>query len=311
MNASGTARPIRAAAAVPLSAIAAVGAMIAIDSAIASQKRSSRRRPLGGRVARSSGAGVSRSLRCSPRCREDRFGQERADGPVGRVDDLVDAQVGGHRGDRVRLLPRAPVALHDMRDQRPGRFLGGRQQVRADAGADVVARLLGCSPAARPGRGTAGRRCASPCARSAGRRCPSPPPPRCRTPRRRPSRRACRPRRTAPPRRRPGGTACPGAQVLDVHVPAPLRRGGTTGARRGSAGATPIVPGNGAKGRVTPRRTRPAWPPRRCSRCSATARGTRRASSPKPGMIAVHPQSWGRSSRISTASTSPGSAPLT
>ena len=46
MNASGTARPIRPAGAVPLSAIAAVGAMIAIDSAIASQNLSSRRRPL-------------------------------------------------------------------------------------------------------------------------------------------------------------------------------------------------------------------------------------------------------------------------
>jgi hypothetical protein len=45
MKASGTARPISAAGAVPLSAIAAVGAMIAIDSAIASQKRSSRRSP--------------------------------------------------------------------------------------------------------------------------------------------------------------------------------------------------------------------------------------------------------------------------
>ena len=45
MNASGTARPIRLAGAVPLSAIAAVGAMIAIDSAIASQNFSSRRSP--------------------------------------------------------------------------------------------------------------------------------------------------------------------------------------------------------------------------------------------------------------------------
>src|SRR5262249_18652800 len=45
MNASGTARPISPAGATPLSAIAAVGAMIAIDSAIASQKCSSRRSP--------------------------------------------------------------------------------------------------------------------------------------------------------------------------------------------------------------------------------------------------------------------------
>jgi hypothetical protein len=45
MNASGTARPMSCAGTVPLSAIAAVGAMIAIDSAIASQNRSSRRSP--------------------------------------------------------------------------------------------------------------------------------------------------------------------------------------------------------------------------------------------------------------------------
>jgi hypothetical protein len=45
MNASGTARPISAAGAVPFSAIAAVGAMIAIDSAIVSQNFNSRRSP--------------------------------------------------------------------------------------------------------------------------------------------------------------------------------------------------------------------------------------------------------------------------
>ena len=45
MKASGTARPMSDAGAVPLSAIAAVGAMIPIEIAIASQKRSSRRRP--------------------------------------------------------------------------------------------------------------------------------------------------------------------------------------------------------------------------------------------------------------------------
>ena len=45
MNASGTARPISPAGATPFSAIAAVGAMIPIDSAIASQNFSSRRNP--------------------------------------------------------------------------------------------------------------------------------------------------------------------------------------------------------------------------------------------------------------------------
>jgi hypothetical protein len=45
MNASGTACPISPAGVTPFSAIAAVGAMIAIDSAIASQKCSSRRSP--------------------------------------------------------------------------------------------------------------------------------------------------------------------------------------------------------------------------------------------------------------------------
>jgi hypothetical protein len=44
-NASGTARPTRLAGSVPLRAMAAPGAMIPIESAIASQKRSSRRRP--------------------------------------------------------------------------------------------------------------------------------------------------------------------------------------------------------------------------------------------------------------------------
>ena len=48
MNASGTARPISPAGATPFSAMAAVGAMIPIDSAIASQKRSSRRSPVRG-----------------------------------------------------------------------------------------------------------------------------------------------------------------------------------------------------------------------------------------------------------------------
>ena len=44
-NTRGTARPTRPAVAVPLRAIAAPGAMIAMDNAIASQKRSSRRSP--------------------------------------------------------------------------------------------------------------------------------------------------------------------------------------------------------------------------------------------------------------------------
>src|SRR5690242_16691200 len=48
MNASGTARPISPAGAVPLSAIAAVGAMIAIEIAIVSQNFSSRRSPADG-----------------------------------------------------------------------------------------------------------------------------------------------------------------------------------------------------------------------------------------------------------------------
>ena len=47
MKASGTAWPTSCAGTVPLSAMAAVGAMMPIDSAIASQKRSSRRRPRG------------------------------------------------------------------------------------------------------------------------------------------------------------------------------------------------------------------------------------------------------------------------
>ena len=45
MKSSGTARPTFAATPTPFSAIAAVGAMMPIESAIVSQKRSSRRSP--------------------------------------------------------------------------------------------------------------------------------------------------------------------------------------------------------------------------------------------------------------------------
>src|SRR3954452_5942709 len=88
MNASGTARPIRPAGPTPLSAMAAVGAMIAIDSATASQMRSSRRSP--GPCAPDSAGPVPAVLAKGVLLGgEDGFGQEGADHPVGHVDDLV------------------------------------------------------------------------------------------------------------------------------------------------------------------------------------------------------------------------------
>src|SRR5215467_5996370 len=99
-KARGTARPTSPAGATPLSAIAAVGAMIPTEIAIASQKRSSRRRwP---RDASSSTRTVSVAI--SPSLLEDRLGHEAAHHPVRGVDDLVDAEVARDARERVRLL---------------------------------------------------------------------------------------------------------------------------------------------------------------------------------------------------------------
>ena len=91
----------------------------------------------------------------------------------------------------------------------------------------------------------------------------------------------------------------------------PQLDGGTIECCPGSGRATPIVPGKGSNGSVTPS----ANPTRRALASTAEMRshgsGNSSASSPKPGMIAVQPQSPGRSSRISTASTSPGFASFT
>src|SRR3954449_10145588 len=96
MNASGTARPMSPAGATPLSAIAAVGAMMAIDSAMASQMRSSRRRP--GPCAAPESVPASTAMGPSLVV-EDRFRQEGADDPVRDVHHLVDAQVHRDGGD--------------------------------------------------------------------------------------------------------------------------------------------------------------------------------------------------------------------
>src|SRR5690242_14105083 len=106
-KASGTARPISPAGATPLSAIAAVGAMIPIDSATASQKRSSRRSVP---CARWSAAAVA-SVAIRTSFREDLIGDEAAHDPAGRVDDLVDTQVARHARHGVGLLPVEAVAL--------------------------------------------------------------------------------------------------------------------------------------------------------------------------------------------------------
>ena len=71
----------------------------------------------------------------------------------------------------------------------------------------------------------------------------------------------------------------------------PHRVGGTTECRPGSAGATPMVPGKGANGSVTPSANRTE--PRRASTCEIRSHGSGNASArrPNPGMIAVQPQS--------------------
>ncbi len=102
----------------------------------------------------------------------------------------------------------------------------------------------------------------------------------------------------------------PARRCLMSRLP-PQVDGGTIECSPGSGSATPIVPGNGSNGSVIPsaKRTRRVS----ASTCEMRSHGSGYSSarSPNPGMIAVQPQSPGRSSRISTASTSPGFAPFT
>ena len=91
----------------------------------------------------------------------------------------------------------------------------------------------------------------------------------------------------------------------------PKRDGGTIECSPGSGIATPSVPGKGRCGSVTisPKRTFPAAAS--TSEIRSHGSGNSSARRPKPGMIAVQPQSLASKARSSTSSTSPGSAPLT
>src|SRR5262245_1713792 len=138
-NASATARPTRPAGATPLSAIAAVGAMIPIEIAIASQKRSSRRR-----CPRDTSSIATASLAISASLFEDRLRNEASDDPVGGVDHLVDPKVARDTGERVCLLPVEAVALAEPHDRRADRVPRRLHQIRADTGANVIVGLHVC-----------------------------------------------------------------------------------------------------------------------------------------------------------------------
>ncbi len=71
------------------------------------------------------------------------------------------------------------------------------------------------------------------------------------------------------------------------------------------------MPGKGSNGSVMPSAKPTRRVPGSTDEMRSHGSGNSSASSPNPGMIAVQPQSPGRSSRISTASTSPGLAPFT
>ena len=84
----------------------------------------------------------------------------------------------------------------------------------------------------------------------------------------------------------------PGCRCLMSMLP-PQRRGGTIEWLPGSAGASPIVPGNGANGSVmsSANRTRPADASTSEIRSHGAVNSS--ASRPKPGMIAVQPHAVG------------------
>jgi hypothetical protein len=76
-----------------------------------------------------------------------------------------------------------------------------------------------------------------------------------------------------------------------------------------SSGATPSSPQNGASGIWTPGRNSARPPDSRVMRSAGSVKSS--ASRPKPGMLAVQPQSAGWKSSSSISRVSPGSAPST
>ena len=74
-------------------------------------------------------------------------------------------------------------------------------------------------------------------------------------------------------------------------------------------GATPSSPQNGASGMRMPGSSSPCRPSRRVMRSACSSKSS--VSRPKPGKLAVQPQSPGWKSSSSISSVSPGSAPST
>ena len=88
----------------------------------------------------------------------------------------------------------------------------------------------------------------------------------------------------------------------------PCRSGGIVD-RGPVSGATPTSPQNGTIGTRTPGRNSARSPARGTFVMRRYASVNSSVSSPKPGMLAVHPQSAGSNSRRSIWSVSPGAAP--
>jgi hypothetical protein len=93
--------------------------------------------------------------------------------------------------------------------------------------------------------------------------------------------------------------------MLPPNVP-----GGMTATALAPAGQTPIVPKNGASGIAMSSRMY-AKSPFEMSKILRYASGNSSGSRPRPGRIALQPHPWVRMSSTSTASVSPGCAPLT
>src|SRR5258705_11697163 len=74
---------------------------------------------------------------------EDRFGQERRDDPVGRVDDLADLEIDGHAADDVRVLAAEPALGREMVDHVADRLLSAHEEVGARGGRDEARAAIG------------------------------------------------------------------------------------------------------------------------------------------------------------------------
>src|SRR3990172_5324385 len=247
---------------------------------------------------------------------EDVRRQDRGREVVRRVDDLTDTEVDGDARDRVGLLPRVAVLVHQVVEHVPqGVARRGREVVGGPA-----RRGVGAEAGRRERRARRGVR-----GRDGDLEPPLAQPPLCRLPPAENSAPSCQTGnrirvpaticRTSmlPPFSRGGFVRRPRLAIGSVAGTAPRASGSTTSSPRSVIarsrreissnsscdGATPIVPTNGDPGIRTRGRSGEVAQPSASSHRTRNGSGNSSARNPNPGISAVYPNVGGTISRTS------------